>query len=258
MGNTTVLTTVLASLLIASPQPAQPQVTLNTWLTLQPTVYEVKRGDSLSTIAQEVYGDSEYWTVLWKDNTWIENPKILYSEWKLAIRKEKPQQLETVLPPDLEKKLAALQEQARIQLQTAYIPESKANAQTSAVVSEPHPSNYDEVYKAAGEKYVVPWQILYGLHLTESGLQGSGNIKNKSGTGATGPMQFMPSTWRAYGVDGNGDGNADIANVEDAIYGAANYLQKHGSLQQGLRSYGGNQSKTLQAAYQRGYDPNTN
>jgi Transglycosylase SLT domain len=41
---------------------------------------------------------------------------------------------------------------------------------------------------------------------------------------AVGPMQFIPSTWRAIGVDGNGDGRRDPDNIFDAAYGAARYL----------------------------------
>ena len=42
-------------------------------------------------------------------------------------------------------------------------------------------------------------------------------------------MQFMPGTWRAYAVDGNGDGTADVHDVSDAIYGAANLLAAGGA-----------------------------
>jgi hypothetical protein len=41
---------------------------------------------------------------------------------------------------------------------------------------------------------------------------------------AVGPMQFIPSTWQAIGVDGNGDGRRDPDNIFDAAYGAARYL----------------------------------
>lgn len=41
---------------------------------------------------------------------------------------------------------------------------------------------------------------------------------------ATGPMQFLPATWRSVGADGSGDGVADPNNVDDAALGAARYL----------------------------------
>lgn len=49
-----------------------------------------------------------------------------------------------------------------------------------------------------------------------------------SEAGAEGPMQFMPDTWRAYGVDGNDDGKADPQNLHDAIHAAARYLASMG------------------------------
>jgi len=41
---------------------------------------------------------------------------------------------------------------------------------------------------------------------------------------AVGPMQFIPSTWRRYQADGNGDGVWNPNNVYDAAYGAGRYL----------------------------------
>ena len=124
-------------------------------------------------------------------------------------------------------------------------------AQTAAApITNGPASGFDAVYQEAGAKYGVPWQILYGLHITETGGR-DGAIS--SGHGPQGPMQFMPGTWNAYGVDGNGDGVADINNAVDAIHGAANYLAKHGSLDSGLRSYGGNTPRTLILARERGF-----
>ena len=41
---------------------------------------------------------------------------------------------------------------------------------------------------------------------------------------AVGPMQFIPSTWRRWGSDGNDDGQADPNNIIDAAYSAGRYL----------------------------------
>ena len=41
---------------------------------------------------------------------------------------------------------------------------------------------------------------------------------------ALGPMQFIPSTWAQYGTDANGDGRADVFNINDAALTAARYL----------------------------------
>lgn len=41
---------------------------------------------------------------------------------------------------------------------------------------------------------------------------------------AMGPFQFIPETWRRYGVDANGDGRADPDNIDDAALSAARYL----------------------------------
>ena len=41
---------------------------------------------------------------------------------------------------------------------------------------------------------------------------------------AVGPMQFIPSTWKKWQSDGNGDGIFDANNMYDATEGAAHYL----------------------------------
>lgn len=123
---------------------------------------------------------------------------------------------------------------------------------TPAPTSAPTgPTTYEEVYKQAGEKYGVPWQVLYGIHMTETGGR---NGAISSGHGPQGPMQFMPGTFQAYAVDGNGDGATDINDATDAIYTAANYMAKHGSLESGLRSYGGNTAGTLRYAQEKGFN----
>lgn len=41
---------------------------------------------------------------------------------------------------------------------------------------------------------------------------------------AVGPMQFLPSTWQLYGVDGNGDGVSNPNNIYDATVSTGLYL----------------------------------
>jgi hypothetical protein len=46
---------------------------------------------------------------------------------------------------------------------------------------------------------------------------------------AVGPMQFIPSTWAAFGIDASGSGTADPHNVVDAVHSAARYLCANGA-----------------------------
>ncbi|MDV6012918.1 lytic murein transglycosylase [Haloechinothrix sp. LS1_15] len=41
---------------------------------------------------------------------------------------------------------------------------------------------------------------------------------------AVGPMQFIPSTWERFAVDGNGNGEAHPQQIDDAALAAAHYL----------------------------------
>lgn len=84
------------------------------------------------------------------------------------------------------------------------------------------PSAFIPYYKAAGEKYGVDWTVLAAIHKIETNYS---RIRIMvSSVGAIGDMQFMPSTFARYGVDGNGDGVISPWNVQDSIFSAAHYL----------------------------------
>ena len=81
------------------------------------------------------------------------------------------------------------------------------------------------IYQACGTQYDIPWQVLASINKIESAF---GTNLNVSSAGAMGWMQFIPSTWAAYGVDANGDGRKDPYNPVDAICAAARYLRAAG------------------------------
>ena len=104
----------------------------------------------------------------------------------------------------------------------------------------------------------LPWWLLAGIGHTESGHAESGRLTADGTTRgrilgprlnggipgdaiitdtdhgsydgdtaydrAVGPMQFIPSTWVRWGVDGNADGKIDPSNIFDATLAAGRYL----------------------------------
>jgi membrane-bound lytic murein transglycosylase B len=74
-------------------------------------------------------------------------------------------------------------------------------------------------YQEAAARFGVPWTALASIHLNETRM---GRLRGVSPAGARGPMQFMPPTWRQYGLGG------DVELDRDAIAGAAHYLSRSG------------------------------
>jgi hypothetical protein len=89
------------------------------------------------------------------------------------------------------------------------------------------PSAYLRLYRAAAMTCRgLPWTVLAAIGTVETG---NGANTATSSKGAMGPMQFLPSTFVAYAVDGDGDGVANIMDPADAIYSAARYLCANGA-----------------------------
>jgi hypothetical protein len=74
-------------------------------------------------------------------------------------------------------------------------------------------------YRGAQREFGIDWSYLAAIHLVETRM---GRIRGDSVAGAKGPMQFLPSTWAAYG-------EGDINDPRDAIRAAARYLRAHGA-----------------------------
>ncbi|HXR60963.1 MAG TPA: lytic murein transglycosylase, partial [Solirubrobacterales bacterium] len=84
------------------------------------------------------------------------------------------------------------------------------------------------IYHEASDEYGLGAQgpaILAGINAIETAF---GTNLNISSAGAMGWMQFIPSSWKAYGVDANDDGRKDPYNPVDAIFAAARYLSAAG------------------------------
>ncbi len=86
-------------------------------------------------------------------------------------------------------------------------------------------SSLHVLWQRAGYAYRIPWNVLAAINKIESNF---GQNMGPSSAGAVGWMQFMPSTWLRWGVDGDGDGIADPWNATDAIFAAARYLAAAG------------------------------
>jgi membrane-bound lytic murein transglycosylase B len=71
-------------------------------------------------------------------------------------------------------------------------------------------------------------ELLYALRIVDRGHISPDKMVG-SWAGATGQLQFMPSTFYSFAVDYNGDGRIDIwNNLEDIFASAANYLSRSG------------------------------
>jgi len=78
------------------------------------------------------------------------------------------------------------------------------------------------LYREAGGKYGVDWKLIEAVHQVETGK--STDTCKSSYAGATGPMQFLPSTFRHYADEGS-----DICNLRDSVFAAANLLAQAGA-----------------------------
>ena len=74
-------------------------------------------------------------------------------------------------------------------------------------------------YRQAESEFGVPWNFLAAINLVETAF---GRVAGVSTAGAQGPMQFMPSTFAAFGAGG------DIHSPRDSIMAAGRYLAANG------------------------------
>ena len=99
------------------------------------------------------------------------------------------------------------------------------------------PANYLQLFQESAARYCpgLSWTVLAAIGQIESA---DGQNMGPSTAGALGPMQFLPSTWAVWGIDGFGDTSPpDIMNAFDAVPSAARLLCAAGATSgaQGLR-----------------------
>ncbi len=71
-------------------------------------------------------------------------------------------------------------------------------------------------------------ELLQSLRIIDAGHVAAADMKG-SWAGAMGQVQFMPSTYLRYAVDGDGDGRKDLwTSLPDALHSAAHFLRELG------------------------------
>ena len=91
------------------------------------------------------------------------------------------------------------------------------------------PASYLELFRASAALYCpgLSWTVLAAIGQIESG---DGQNMGPSTAGALGPMQFLPSTWAAWGIDGFGEaGPPNVMDPFDAVPSAARLLCADGA-----------------------------
>jgi membrane-bound lytic murein transglycosylase B len=111
-----------------------------------------------------------------------------------------------------------------------------SNETLDAALEQP-PAWLIPIYKAAGDRYHIPWRVLAAINAVETDY---GRNLHISKAGAMGWMQFEPKTWRRYGVSIDGLGAPNVYDPLDAIFTAARYLAASGgteNLRQAIFAY---------------------
>jgi hypothetical protein len=91
------------------------------------------------------------------------------------------------------------------------------------------PASYLALFQDSAAQYCpgLSWTVLAAIGQIESS---DGRNAGSSSAGALGPMQFLPSTWHVWGIDGFGNtGPPDIMDPFDAVPSAARLLCADGA-----------------------------
>jgi soluble lytic murein transglycosylase-like protein len=212
----------------ATMAPSPPSVATGTTFAPAPDARiparPVELADDLTLVTREVRSSIDDWVAEGGPSTWPPPRTLvlqtLYQQriYRLIARDER----------------LAVEVLSRLPASVAW--EARANTEATAQIfahANPVPPSYTmrtrrpeppdvlrRYLERAEERFGVSWEVLAAVAYTETKF---GRVVSSSSAGAQGPMQFLPSTWQAYGLGG------DIHDPRDAIMGAANYLRASGA-----------------------------
>ncbi|MGI4896150.1 MAG: lytic murein transglycosylase [Janthinobacterium lividum] len=148
---------------------------------------------------------------------------------QLQVALERAQQRVSTLSAQAAQLQAAEEAAAALAVARAAAAALAASAVSNAAVVHARtvPLDYATLYQQAAQTCPgMRSSLLAAVGQVESG---HGRTMGPSSAGALGPMQFMPATFAAYAVDGDGDGRTDVMDPADAIFSAAKYLCANGA-----------------------------
>jgi len=177
----------------------------------------------------------------------------LYQQ-RIYRRLAQDKQLAQLTLPRLPRKLAAMSADFLVSQRELYRLTPPIGVRTIRVGPARSAGLLLQYYRDAQDRFDVPWNVLAAVNFVESKF---GKLRSASAADAQGPMQFLPATWRRYGLGGN------VHDAHDAILGAANYLHASGATQhmrRALHAYNPSHSyvdAVLRYSRRIGADPTT-
>lgn len=198
----TILSGALLISTFLSPTPTPTEDYIKPFTLEVANIYEVKEGDSISSIAEETYGSKDYWTYIWNENESIENPNLIEKGMKLKLKTEKPEKAPEI-KPELKTKIPTPKKQI---LATNTQTQSQTQTQTQTMQITASPSSLNEA------------QIQF-LGQCESGMTPDRN----SGNGYYGAFQFSIGTWNRMNT---GYERADLAPLNVQIEAVQRLLSR--------------------------------